>query len=145
MKFKRISENPCDGCSLINNPEMPVPCTCLEKTQFDAQEAQLQADQKALDEWLPEHDKEVKELMFNPDWVPDIQEMMKEHREAIADIRKEVARETFEEIEPFINHKEDCLIYRQNFLEALWGGDDPDNKIKQECNCQVEALKEKYQ
>ncbi len=55
-------------------------------------------------------------------------------------IREKEHKEKVREILPYINHKEDCLIYRQNYLEALWD----DENAKRECNCGMEALKQKY-
>lgn len=47
------------------------------------------------------------------------------------------------ELLPYMNHREDCLIYRQNYLDALMGSDGPGDKIERGCNCNVDALKEK--
>ena len=46
-------------------------------------------------------------------------------------------KEQMERVKPYLNHKGDCLIYRDNYLEALMGGED----VERECNCGIEALK----
>jgi len=49
----------------------------------------------------------------------------------------EALKEQMERVKPYLNHKGDCLIYRDNYLEALMGGED----VERECNCGIEALK----
>ena len=54
---------------------------------------------------------------------------------------KKTLRQVVEILTPYIDHKEDCLIYRQNYLDALWDSKDTD-RIECECTCNIEAIKQ---
>ena len=47
---------------------------------------------------------------------------------------------TLKQAEPYLNHKEDCLEYRHNYISALMNSKDPNEKIERECNCGFEQL-----
>lgn len=73
----------------------------------------------------------VDEQILKVDYIIDQIVTLTQHHEA------QVLKEQIERVKPYLNHKGDCLIYRDNYLEALMGGED----VERECNCGIEALK----
>ncbi|KKN22228.1 hypothetical protein LCGC14_0917290 [marine sediment metagenome] len=69
---------------------------------------------------------------------------IQDSRDAVAQAQLEADEEVVRELMPYINHKEDCLIYRQNYLDALADSNDSSERIRRECNCNLEAIKEEY-
>ena len=119
-------------------------------TTQDSRDAIAQAQ---LDDCEKEHDADMREVfglllkllrkigVANEDTSPNTAEIQMATEEAIENYDKDAK---MRELLPYMNHREDCLIYRQNYLDALMGSDGPGDKIERGCNCNVDALKEKY-
>ena len=70
--------------------------------------------------------------MLPEDWCEaQLEADQKEHRAVIR------------EILPYVDHREDCLIFRDNYHEALWKASEGEG-VERECNCGVEPLRQKY-